>query len=106
MDRPLRVTAVCTGNICRSPIAEVVLRSAVEEAGLGDRVVVDSPAAAAALLPEALGVGGEPFTTRELGAAVGCRMILAQRIAYCLRALEVFEDAGKRGRAPLHRRVV
>ena len=42
MERPLRVTAVCTGNICRSPIAEVVLRAAVQEAGLGDRVVVDS----------------------------------------------------------------
>ena len=42
MDRPLRVTAVCTGNICRSPIAEVVLRAAVEEAGLAHDVVVDS----------------------------------------------------------------
>ena len=39
---PLRVTAVCSGNICRSPIAEVVLRDAVERAGLGDAVVVDS----------------------------------------------------------------
>jgi hypothetical protein len=64
-------------------------------------VVLDTPAAAAALLPATLGV--EPFTTRELATAVGCRMILAQRIAYCLRAMEVFEDAGKRGRAPLHR---
>lgn len=33
---------VCTGNICRSPIAEVVLRSRFEAAGLGDWVVVDS----------------------------------------------------------------
>jgi protein-tyrosine phosphatase len=39
---PLRVTAVCSGNICRSPIAEVVLRDAVERAGLGHAVVVDS----------------------------------------------------------------
>lgn len=38
----LRVTAVCSGNICRSPIAEVVLRDAVERAGLGHAVVVDS----------------------------------------------------------------
>ena len=37
-----RVTAVCTGNICRSPIAEVVLRDRFDAAGLGDRVVVDS----------------------------------------------------------------
>jgi protein-tyrosine phosphatase len=37
-----RVMTVCTGNICRSPIAEVVLRDRFEAAGLGDRVVVDS----------------------------------------------------------------
>lgn len=33
---------VCTGNICRSPMAEVVLRDRFEKAGLGDVVVVDS----------------------------------------------------------------
>ena len=33
-------------------------------------------------------------------------VILAQRVAYCLRALDVLVDGGKRGRAPLHRRVV
>ncbi|MBO1751302.1 low molecular weight phosphotyrosine protein phosphatase [Actinotalea sp. BY-33] len=33
---------VCTGNICRSPMAEVVLRARFEAAGLGDQVVVDS----------------------------------------------------------------
>ncbi|MDH2443694.1 low molecular weight phosphotyrosine protein phosphatase [Amnibacterium sp. CER49] len=33
---------VCTGNICRSPMAEVVLRDRFEAAGLGDRVEVDS----------------------------------------------------------------
>ena len=32
------------------------------------------------------------------------RSSLAQRTAYCLRALGVLEDAGHRGRAPLHRR--
>ena len=42
MSRPLRVTAVCSGNICRSPIAEYVLRAAVEDAGLGHAIVVDS----------------------------------------------------------------
>ena len=40
--RPYRVTVVCTGNICRSPMAEFVLRERFTEAGLGDRVVVDS----------------------------------------------------------------
>jgi protein-tyrosine phosphatase len=33
---------VCTGNICRSPMAEVVLRARLDEAGLTDRVRVDS----------------------------------------------------------------
>lgn len=33
---------VCTGNICRSPIAQVVLRDRFEAAGLGDAVQVDS----------------------------------------------------------------
>jgi protein-tyrosine phosphatase len=37
-----RVSFVCTGNICRSPMAESVFRARVEEAGLGDRVEVES----------------------------------------------------------------
>jgi protein-tyrosine phosphatase len=41
-ERPYRVTVVCTGNICRSPMGEFILRQRFEEAGLGDRVVVDS----------------------------------------------------------------
>lgn len=32
--RPYRVTFVCTGNICRSPMAEHVLRRHVEDEGL------------------------------------------------------------------------
>ncbi|WP_405506348.1 low molecular weight protein-tyrosine-phosphatase [Streptomyces purpurascens] len=37
-----RVCFVCTGNICRSPIAEVVFRARVAEAGLDSLVEVDS----------------------------------------------------------------
>jgi protein-tyrosine phosphatase len=39
---PYRITVVCLGNICRSPIGEVVLRDRVRSAGLAERVVVDS----------------------------------------------------------------
>lgn len=42
MDRKLRVMTVCTGNICRSPMAEVVLRERLVEAGLDGLVEVDS----------------------------------------------------------------
>jgi hypothetical protein len=66
---------------------------------LGSEVLA-APSDCAALLPDALRAA--PFTTRELAAAVGCRMVLAQRIAYCLRGMDVLADAGKRGRAPLH----
>ena len=37
-----RITVVCLGNICRSPIGEAVLRARFDEAGLADRVRVDS----------------------------------------------------------------
>ena len=39
---PFRVVFVCTGNICRSPMAEVVFREFADAAGLGDRVVSTS----------------------------------------------------------------
>jgi protein-tyrosine phosphatase len=39
---PLQVTFVCTGNICRSPMAEKVFVHELERAGLVDRVRVTS----------------------------------------------------------------
>lgn len=39
---PFRIIAVCTGNICRSPMAEYMLAEAFAAAGLGDAVEVDS----------------------------------------------------------------
>jgi protein-tyrosine phosphatase len=41
-DRPYRVAVVCLGNICRSPIADVVLRRALDRAGMSGRVEVES----------------------------------------------------------------
>ena len=52
-----RIALVCLGNICRSPVADVVLNARIVEAGLADRVEVTS-----------CGTGtwhvGEPMDTR------------------------------------------
>ncbi|ASK66370.1 protein tyrosine phosphatase [Brachybacterium avium] len=39
---PLRLLTVCTGNVCRSPAAAVMLRTALEEAGLTESIEVGS----------------------------------------------------------------
>lgn len=57
-----RICCVCTGNICRSPMAEVLLRSRLEVAGLGDRVIVDS----AGISDEESGRPAHPGTRRTL----------------------------------------
>lgn len=38
----IQVLFVCLGNICRSPMAEAVFRNLVAEAGLSDKIQVDS----------------------------------------------------------------
>jgi hypothetical protein len=65
-----------------------------------DRIELRGPADVAALIPTLDG----PFTTRELATAMRVPVPLAQKAAACLRALEVLEPAGMRGRAPLHSR--
>ena len=39
---PYRICLVCLGNICRSPMAEVILREELERAGLAGRAEVES----------------------------------------------------------------
>ncbi|TWP37899.1 low molecular weight protein-tyrosine-phosphatase [Leekyejoonella antrihumi] len=41
-DTAYRICFLCSGNICRSPMGEIVLRAMIEDAGLSDRVAVDS----------------------------------------------------------------
>ncbi len=38
----MRLLFVCTGNICRSPTAEAVMRKLVDDAGLGGEFAIDS----------------------------------------------------------------
>ena len=64
-----------------------------------DQVTLRTPQDILAALP-ALPV--EPFSTRELAAALRCSTQRAQRTLYCLRTIGIVEPAGNRGRAPLH----
>ncbi len=59
-----RITVVCLGNICRSPIGEAVLRARVADAGLAERVHVDS----AGTGDWHLGHGADPRTLAVLDA--------------------------------------
>ena len=58
----ISVLFVCMGNICRSPTAEGVFRHVVNEAGLADRVLVDSAGTHAYHV-------GEPADRRACAAA-------------------------------------
>lgn len=66
------------------------------------RVVLDRPEDLLALLP-ARALDGE-FTTRDLAQRTGCTRSLAQRVVYCLRALELIERTAAPGRVPVYRR--
>jgi hypothetical protein len=66
-----------------------------------DRVEIRSANDVLQLLPT---LPSKPFSTRELASLLGCTVLLAQRIAYCLRMIDLVEPAGKRGPTPLHRR--
>jgi len=62
---PYRICVVCSGNICRSPMGEIVLRRRFEEAGLADDVIVDS----AGTGDWHVGHGADPRTVRALRSA-------------------------------------
>ena len=53
-----------------------------------------------ALLPDL----NEAFTVKDISKAIGIRINLAQKMAYCLRKAGLIELAGKRGRAYLYRK--
>ena len=40
--RPFRISFVCTGNICRSPMGEVIFRALAERSGVAERFLVSS----------------------------------------------------------------
>ena len=59
-----KILFVCWGNICRSPMAEFVMKDMVKKAGLADRVQI----ASAAVSREELGNPVYPPARRELAS--------------------------------------
>ena len=75
--RATRILFVCHGNICRSPMAEFVMKKLVGEAGLSDAFEIDS----AATSWEELGCPVYPPARRELAAhGIGCAGKTARRL--------------------------
>ena len=65
----IKILFVCHGNICRSPMAEFVMKDLVEKAGMGSRVQV----ASAAVSREEIGNPVYPPARRELARhAIAC----------------------------------
>ena len=63
MNKPVRILFVCHGNICRSPMAEFVMKFLVSKSGLDDSFVIDSKATST----EEIGNPPYPPVVRLLG---------------------------------------
>ena len=50
-----RILFVCHGNICRSPMAEFVMKDLVTKAGLADRFYIESAATSTEEIPTEVG---------------------------------------------------
>lgn len=66
----IKILFVCYGNICRSPMAEFVMKNKVEAAGLADKIYVESAATSTDQI-------GEPVypDTREILARHGIECV-------------------------------
>ena len=72
-----RILFVCHGNICRSPMAEFVMKDLVAAAGAADRFEIASAATSA----EEIGNGVYPPARQELARhGIGCAGHAARRI--------------------------
>ncbi len=101
MGEPFEILVVCLGNVCRSPLAERVLRMRLDELGAGSPVVQVSSAGARALVghpmderaaAELRRLGGDPdgFAATQLtgAAASGADLVLAATRELRSRVLE------------------
>ncbi|MBP9501040.1 MAG: low molecular weight phosphotyrosine protein phosphatase [Candidatus Promineofilum sp.] len=84
----VRVLFICLGNICRSPMAEAVFQKFVDDAGLTDKISVDSAGTSAYHV-------GEP-------AHPGTRRVLAHHdIPYDGRARQINAEDTRNGKSYL-----
>ena len=73
----IKILFVCHGNICRSPMAEYIMKDMVEKAGLGWKFEIASAATSA----EELGNPVYPPARRELAAhGISCKGHSARQI--------------------------
>ncbi len=73
----VKILFVCHGNICRSPMAEYILKDMVAKAGAGDRFEI----ASAAVSREEIGNPVYPPARRELAAhGIGCQGHRARQV--------------------------
>ena len=74
-----KILFVCHGNICRSPMAEFVMKHLVEEAGLSDRFEI----ASAATSTEEIGNPVYPPARRKLAEhGIGCEGKTARQMTF------------------------
>lgn len=72
-----KILFVCHGNICRSPMAEFVMKDLVKNAGLGDRYYIES----AATSSEEIGNEVYPPAKRKLSEhGISCKGKTARRM--------------------------
>ncbi len=62
----MKIMFVCHGNICRSPMAELVMRDLLQKRGLADRVSVSSAATSTEEIWNGVGSPVYPPARREL----------------------------------------
>lgn len=75
----IKILFVCHGNICRSPMAEFVMKDMVDKAGLASRFLIESAATSA----EELGNPVYPPTRRKLAEhGIGCAGKTARRLRH------------------------
>lgn len=109
----MRILFVCLGNICRSPTAEGVLRHKLQQAGLAERITVDSagtsdwhvgkaPDTRTRLAAQRRGYDLATLRGRQVEAADFARfdLILAMDLSN-LQQLEALRPAGAKGELDL-----